>query len=466
MSQPSRVSVMLNEQDWEIVTDLLYCTCYESGGQWVRWYNRIAQEIYLSLGVNAEPRFWVDDEGMWEHILRNGPPSQGYSDSLEVEPECDLGALDQLWQDFIQTKQQRFSQLPDLDEDQCAAVTHRGSNLLIIAGAGSGKTRTLTHRAVSLLSEIEPENLMVVTFTKKAAQEISTRIEKNVPADMKRALKRAWIGTFHSICWRILMENGHLVGLSDKWGVLDMPDSERVMRLSTPSRLDAKEVYRLYSFARNSMTDWRDWVNTQRFPDLKSTEQIGRAIGNYNRRCRRNHRVDFDDLQVLTYKLLKENSRVRETYQHRLKAILVDEYQDTNRIQASILKFLAGRTNVTVVGDDAQSIYGFRAATVENIINFEQEFNATRITIGTNYRSTPEVVDLSSHSIEHNSRQIPKKLRAAKPSGSLPKLFRGEFPEEEAAWPSYCRRFASISKTVRHSIKWLCCFGLRVFQRN
>ena len=322
-----------------------------------------------------------------------------------------------------------------LDPDQLEAVKHRGGNLLIIAGAGSGKTHTLTHRAVSFLQEIEPENLMVITFTKKAAKELLERINKIVPEQKRKSLKRAWIGTIHSICWRMMMENGHLVGLKPNWSVLDMPDSERVMQMSANSfgfrPEDAKNLYQLYSYSRNSLTDWSQWVKTQRFPNISNTVNVGKAIDSYRRRCTRSNRVDFDDLQVLALKLLQNYPDVRRAYQTRFQAIMVDEYQDTNLIQAKILELLANEENViTVVGDDAQAIYGFRAATVENILTFEQAFSADRITVHTNYRSTPEIVALANASIRNNRRQIFKDIRAVSPPSNKPVFYMGMSPNE------------------------------------
>lgn len=324
-----------------------------------------------------------------------------------------------------------------LDPDQLDAVNHRGSNLLIIAGAGSGKTHTLTHRAISLLKEIDPENLMVVTFTKKAAQEIYTRISENAPDAFRKYLKKAWIGTIHSMCWRMLKENGDSVGLQPNWSVIDMPDAERVMRLSAKpygyTSDDSKNIYQLYSFSRNSMTDWKQWTNTERFGYIRNPEKIGNSIDSFRRRCAKCNRVDFDDLQVLALKLLRENPDIRNGYQNRFQVIMVDEYQDTNRIQAAIFELLIGNHNkITVVGDDSQSIYGFRAATVENILNFEEKFSAERITIKTNYRSTPEIVTLANASIKNNKNQIHKDIRSNSPTNKKPVFYQGPNPGAEA----------------------------------
>jgi DNA helicase II / ATP-dependent DNA helicase PcrA len=324
-----------------------------------------------------------------------------------------------------------------LDPQQYAAARHRGANLLIIAGAGSGKTRALTFRAISLLNEIPPERLMVVTFTKKAAREVQDRILGNLSEAMKRDIQSAWIGTIHSICWRMLMENGHLVGLAPNWNVLDQTDSERVMgQAARPFGYAdvnaARNLCQLYSYARNSMTAWRQWVNTQRFPDLRDQNVVGKIVDSYARRCRRSNRVDFDDLQVLAVRLLEQQSDVRSAYRDRFKAILVDEYQDTNRIQARFLSLLAGTNNITVVGDDAQAIYGFRAATVDNILSFEKDFAAQRVTVSTNYRSSPEIVAFADASISNNRHQIPKVIRACRSSCGLPQFHVAQSPTEEA----------------------------------
>ena len=324
-----------------------------------------------------------------------------------------------------------------LDQDQLSAVNHRGSNLLIIAGAGSGKTHTLTHRAISFLKEVNPENMMIVTFTKKSAQELFFRISESAPDVLKKGLKKAWIGTIHSMCWRMLKENGNLVNLHPNWSVIDITDAERVMTLSAKTfgftADESKKIYTLYSYARNSMTDWREWSNSERFGYLRNIDDIERAIESFKRRCAKCNRVDFDDLQVLTLRLLQDNNEIRDYYQNRFHTIMIDEYQDTNRIQSVIFEQLVNRNNnVTVVGDDAQSIYGFRAATIENILSFEEKFHADRITIRTNYRSTPEIVALSNAIIRNNRNQLFKEIKSSHPEYKKPLLFMGTNPISES----------------------------------
>lgn len=340
-----------------------------------------------------------------------------------------------------------------LDGDQQKAAGHRGSNLLIVAGAGSGKTRALTYRALSLLDNIAPENLMIVTFTKKAAKEIHDRIISSITQPQQKEIHRAWIGTIHSICRRILLENGHLVSLRPGWSVLDMPDSERVMSYAASGygiteTKQIKEIYALYSYARNSMMDWRKLVSSQRFPNIRFPDQIGNIIESYNRRCRRSNRVDFDDLQVLALNILESNQATRNAYRERFRAILVDEYQDTNLVESRILKLLDNYGNISVVGDDSQAIYSFRAATVENILNYEKDFTAQRVTLGTNYRSSPGIVNLANASINNNPRLIPKTILSSRPNAEHPKFLLTETPAEEAQFI-----IREIDRQIRSGIK-------------
>lgn len=326
-----------------------------------------------------------------------------------------------------------------LDTYQIEAVTHRGSNLLIIAGAGSGKTRTLTSRALSFLKEFNPENLMAITFTKKAANELATRIRSGIPeGSIKNELRKAWIGTIHSICWRILQTHWAYVGLKQNWSVLDSGDAFRVMRLSAKpygifEEREIKDVLLLNGYAKNSMVDWKELLRSPRFPNLRDERKLEKVLDGYQRRCIKSNRVDFDDLLILTHQVLNENYGIRESFQERFKAIFVDEYQDTSIIQASFLKLLdCPNNNITVVGDDAQSIYGFRAASIENILNFEEHFNAKRIILHNNYRSTPEIVNLANDSIRKNSNQLRKDILSVRENGQKPFFYCGETINDEA----------------------------------
>ena len=332
---------------------------------------------------------------------------------------------------------------PDFKQEE--AVKYRGGNLLILAGAGSGKTKTLTERAISFLSDIPPERLMVVTFTKKAAKEILERVYAQVPSSLHQKLKLAWIGTIHSVCWRVLMENPSRANLLPGWSVLDMADSlQTIKNIASSFNVygdTSKEIYQLYSYARNADLDWRELVGTMRFPSVKNEITTGKVIEVYKRRCTKSNRVDFDDLQCRAVEILEKNPEVREMYRQRFKAILVDEYQDTNVIQEKFLKLLH-TNNITVVGDDAQSIYGFRAATVENILNFTARFNAHIITLGTNYRSSPEIVDLSNEIIAHNPRQLHKSISSNKKHGNKPILLYMSTMSQEAK--EICHRISQF----------------------
>lgn len=325
----------------------------------------------------------------------------------------------------------------ELNENQIRAVLHRGSHLLMVAGAGSGKTRTLTFRAASLVSEFNPAELMIVTFTKKAATELQERLARVIPAAAQKDLRRATIGTFHSACRRMLMAHGELVGLKPNWGILDQEDTHRVM--ASAARLAGigstelvRDLESLHGFARNSMERWEILIDTGRFSALAPVRtKVGAAFDIYTRRCRQSNRVDFDDMLVLAMQLLQRPD-MRQYYAGQYKSIMVDEYQDTSRIQAKILELLAGRDNVTVVGDDAQAIYGFRAATVENILEFQRKFSATVVPLDTNYRSTDEIVALSNESIGKNTRQIKKVMRAVGGRGNKPVFLVGLDPQGEA----------------------------------
>ncbi|MFZ2414317.1 MAG: UvrD-helicase domain-containing protein, partial [Candidatus Cryosericum sp.] len=229
----------------------------------------------------------------------------------------------------------------DLDKEQQAAVTYRGGNLLVVAGAGSGKTRVLTERAVSLAKAYGSGSLLVVTFTKKAAQEIQGRLEESLDAP-----EQAWIGTFHSVCWRILRQHGALVGLREGWTVLDAAAAQRCMdvcvRRTEPPRTwdtdaddydpddperwrlqkatDPEEVAALHDYARNALMSWQEAMQLARFRELTDPQTVTKAITAYERRCRRSDRLDFDDLQTLVLRLLEERPAIRAAYQRQFSA--------------------------------------------------------------------------------------------------------------------------------------------------
>ncbi len=318
--------------------------------------------------------------------------------------------------------------LKDLNPQQRAAVEHRGSHLLILAGAGTGKTRTLTYRAAHLLGDCPPSQMLLMTFTNKAANEMYQRIRKVIPTDVSQM----WVGTFHGICRRILVEQATKLGYSPKFAIADGSESRAVMERCAPRRsfVSTAEIHRLYSYARNAMERWQDVLTLPDFSSIKVPESvIAGMIASYQRRLKRSDRMDFDDLLANTVTLLEKHPEARQYYQQRFRYILVDEYQDTCRVQAHILSLLAGRNNVTVVGDDSQAIYSFRAASVENMLNFEKQFpGAATLKLEENYRSTPEILALANANIACNRLRRPKNLFA-----------HGREARGEPPWYCLCR---------------------------
>lgn len=328
--------------------------------------------------------------------------------------------------------------MTSLDKKQLKAIEHKPGNLLILAGAGSGKTRTLAARSISHLSENKDKLVLIVTFTKKAALEIRERIFSSVEA--VEGNDNVWIGTFHSICWKLLRREYGPAGLTNTWSVMDANDTERVFSVAAKAYgirdgLLVKSLQSLYSYAVNSCEQIEQIILLPRFANLKDIGllKINNVIDKYVSLCTRSGRVDFDRLQLLTSEILINNIHIRDKYKQSIYSILVDEYQDINNIQNNILKLLSNN-NLTVVGDDAQSIYGFRAANVSNILGFEKDQDATKIILDTNYRSSSGIVSLSNYSINHNINQFTKTCKAYDSRPHKPKKFSASTPIEEAVF--------------------------------
>jgi len=315
----------------------------------------------------------------------------------------------------------------ELNPEQLQVVTAADGPILVIAGAGSGKTRTVTYRMAWLIeSGVDPQNILLVTFTNKAAREMLRRIEQLL-ACPTQAL---WAGTFHHIAHRILRRHAKLLGYSNNFTILDREDSRDLLascfqeeNIRRSRHFPSPEVIgSIASLAAN--TGWPlTKVLDERFPYLvEFAEPITRIIQRYQAKKQELNLMDFDDLLSLWLRLLKEEEGIARLYQDCFRYILVDEYQDTNHLQGEIVDILAaGHRNLMVVGDDSQSIYSFRGADFENIMRFPVRYPEARIyKLETNYRSTPEILELANRSIAHNLRQYPKRLRAAKPSGLLP----------------------------------------------
>ncbi|MGF1677559.1 MAG: ATP-dependent helicase [Candidatus Methylacidiphilales bacterium] len=316
----------------------------------------------------------------------------------------------------------------ELNTEQFRAVTAPPGPLLVIAGAGSGKTRTLTYRVAYLVEHgVAPENILLLTFTNKAAKEMMRRVEDLVPQDFSRM----WGGTFHHVGHRLLRRHAAAAHLDPGFTIFDQEDSkDLVAACIADSGFNKKDapfpkpevIQSVLSMASNMRADTDRTIDTHYpyFGEIK--KEVAALFDSYQQRKRSSNAVDYDDLLTLSVRLLEDQSDLRERYQNQFRHLLVDEYQDTNILQAEMVALLAdAHHRVMVVGDDAQSIYSWRGAHFENIIHFPDRHDGTTvIRIETNYRSTPEILALANDSISHNARQFPKELRAVKAPGTRP----------------------------------------------
>ena len=318
----------------------------------------------------------------------------------------------------------------ELNEQQHAAVTALPGPALVIAGAGSGKTRTLTYRVAYLLEQgIPADKILLLTFTNKAAGEMMRRV-----ADLLgQPLPGLWGGTFHSIGARILRTHAALLGYGRDFTILDRDDAKDLIKAClTTAGIDAKGKHfpkpdvllEIFSLANNTHRSIAEIIDAQYGYFLEHTEKIAALANDYTARKRATNAMDFDDLLALWLKLLQDHADVREQYQRRFQFILVDEYQDTNKLQSDLIDLLAARyKNVMVVGDDAQSIYAWRGANFANILKFPERYpGAKTYKIETNYRSTPEILNLANAAIAANVNQFTKQLAPARKSGLKPTL--------------------------------------------
>ena len=336
----------------------------------------------------------------------------------------------------------------ELNEQQHAAVTAAPGPSLVIAGAGSGKTRTLTYRVAYLIeSGIKPENILLLTFTNKAAHEMMGRVRELLGSD----LAELWGGTFHSIGHRLLRRNADRIGFRRDFTILDREDSKDLLKTCIGAlEYDPKEtrfpkpdvLQNVLSMAANMSLPIPELLGQRYANFAQLAEPIGRLATLYRERKRAANVMDFDDLLTLWHRLLKENDEARERCQRRFRFILVDEYQDTNELQAELIDMLAasppgdGRPpNVTVVGDDSQSIYSWRGADFHNILNFPQNYpDAKTYKIEVNYRSTPEILSVANAVIRANVLQFEKELEPARKGGSKPVLVACNDGNEQAAF--------------------------------
>ena len=330
--------------------------------------------------------------------------------------------------------------LKDLNEPQREAVTTIEGPVMVIAGAGSGKTRALTYRIAYMIQEgIDPFCIMALTFTNKAAREMKERIMQLVNASEAR---NVWMGTFHSIFARILRIEAEKIGFTPNFSIYDTDDSKALMTqilkdLSLdPKVYPPKQVLSRISSAKSSLYSPEDYSNDADIQeaDRKSNKPlIFKLFKLYNDRLHRANAMDFDDILYYTNVLLRDNPDVLYKYQNHFKYILVDEYQDTNYAQYLIVKRIAALfENICVVGDDAQSIYAFRGANIQNILNFKNDYPDYKlIRLEQNYRSTQNIVNASNSIIAHNKDQIKKKVWSDKEKGELISLIHANNDTEE-----------------------------------
>ncbi|TDQ51397.1 DNA helicase PcrA [Actinorugispora endophytica] len=319
--------------------------------------------------------------------------------------------------------------LEGLNEHQRAAVTHSGSPLLIVAGAGSGKTRVLTHRIAHLLAErgVRPGEVLAITFTNKAAAEMKERIERLLGS---RAANTMWVMTFHSACVRVLRREAGRLGYPSSFTIYDSADSQRLMQLVCreldldPKRFPPRSFSAQVSNLKNELVDY------DTFADQAQSEQekkLAEAYRLYQQRLHEAGAMDFDDLIMVTVNLLQIFPDVAEHYRRRFRHLLVDEYQDTNRAQYELVRALVGTAapdaavppaELCVVGDADQSIYAFRGATIRNILEFERDYpEATTILLEQNYRSSQNILTAANSVIARNSERRPKNLWSARGDG-------------------------------------------------
>lgn len=313
----------------------------------------------------------------------------------------------------------------DLNEEQRAVVRDGDGPCVVLAGAGSGKTRTIVYRVAYLIERGVPsDRILLLTFTNKAANEMMTRIASLLKSEQRLGSSGVWGGTFHAVANRILRAYAEGIGYRPNFTIFDQDDSKSLIKtIIREMGLDDKAkrfpsaavVQHIVSYARNSMRTIEDSLERTHPKLLHLAHDIAGVADRYDTKKRMANAMDFDDLLVRLYELLASNKDICARLQERFQYILVDEYQDTNAIQAALVRKLAGgeHSNVLVVGDDAQSIYSFRAADVRNILDFSRFFREPKIfRLETNYRSVPEVLDLANDIISRNVDQYPKELKS------------------------------------------------------
>ena len=333
--------------------------------------------------------------------------------------------------------------LDELNEAQKAPVLHKDGPLMVIAGAGSGKTRVLTYRIAHLMEQgVDSFNILALTFTNKAAREMKSRIS-GIVGDGEA--KNLWMGTFHSVFARLLRHDGKHLGFPGNFTIYDTQDSQRLISAIIKEMGLDKDVYK-YKQVQNRISSYKNSLITVKAyfqnPELMEADamakrpRLGEIYNNYVERCFKAGAMDFDDLLLRTNELLTRFPEVLHKYQNRFKYILVDEYQDTNHSQYLIVKALSDRyQNICVVGDDAQSIYSFRGANISNILNFQRDYdNVAVYRLEQNYRSTKTIVEAANSVIANNKNQLDKVVWTANDEGEQITLHRAPTDAEEGRY--------------------------------
>lgn len=325
-----------------------------------------------------------------------------------------------------------------LNEMQQKAVLQKDGPVLVLAGAGSGKTGALTVRIAHLLETgVKPWNILAITFTNKAAKEMKERVHKLV----KDGAEEIWISTFHSTCVRILRREIHHLDYDGQFSIYDSDDQEKLMRevfkqldySTTDKAFSVKGAMSIISSLKEEMTPWEDYLKSADPSDLKAS-RVAKVYRAYQKRLKENNALDFDDLIYKTVMLFRNHPDVLEKYQDRFRYIMVDEYQDTNTSQYELVYMLAAKyKNLCVVGDDDQSIYGWRGANIRNILDFEKDFpNTVVIKLEQNYRSTKKILEAANAVIHHNQTRKDKSLWTENDGGSILHIYKAENEYDEA----------------------------------
>jgi len=329
--------------------------------------------------------------------------------------------------------------LDNLNPPQMQAVLHTDGPVMIIAGAGSGKTRVLTFRIANIVHKgVDPFNILALTFTNKAAKEMRNRIEKLVGGNARNL----WMGTFHSVFARILRQEAERIGYPSNFTIYDSDDSKSLIKAILKEMNIDDKMYKpnlvlgRISMAKNNLITAKDYFQNEELINQDKASNRGKFADiylTYTTRCFKAGAMDFDDILVNTHMIFKHHADILNKWQHKFKFILVDEYQDTNHVQYMITKKLAAVTqNICVVGDDAQSIYAFRGANIQNILNFERDYpDVSTYKLEQNYRSTQIIVNAASSVIKNNKKQLEKKVWTANEEGDKIKVTRNASENDE-----------------------------------